>query len=142
MAMNATQAKNLSKRVKFGTPGGHKLCALCRRVALRDRTLCRRHAGVSSPGPGMAEYRLLQRWRTVALIPPDLAAHPAYASLVSLPARIRCPHRVAMVLAWPTRHEEPMAWHALAEHAYRLATEVAPVARDPGLGLAHWDAMT
>ena len=102
-------------------------CRHCKRTALRERDVCRRHAGrtVLPATEGRAERRVLQGMERLGLLPADLLLSPAWRALGTLPTSRRSPIRLRLVLAWSERERQPLVW-ALAWRVALAAAANAP----------------
>jgi len=104
-------------------------CQHCRGVAMRDKLVCRRHAGriaCASEAHGRGERRILQRMDRLGLIPGALAALPAWQALDLLPTSVRSPLRLRLVLLWAERDTQPLAFAQALRQASEAGDRFAP----------------
>ena len=100
---------NLEKRVLLQH---QRKCTRCGRVARRNSPYCLGHGGPSgrSAAFGRFERSILGKMERAGLLPGDLLVTPVWQSLNGLPTAIRSPLRLRLVMLWPARESEPLAF--------------------------------
>ncbi len=112
----------------------YRRCARCRRNAVKASRFCFKHSKRSQAHkPGRAESRLLdQMWR-LGLVPLELMALRVWQDMATVPLALRAPARLALVVLWARRLNEPLAWG----QAWRNALELKAYQRE---GTQKWQA--
>lgn len=87
-------------------------CAKCRRPAKGGSPYCPAHAGHRPlvPGAGRYERSVLLKMERAGQLPGDLLATPTWRNLTGLPTSVRSPLRFRLVMLWPEREYQALAF--------------------------------
>ena len=108
-------------------------CVRCGRPALRLSLVCCVHSNRPRLHlAGRKESALLDGMWRAGLLPLELLALQVWRDLSSVPVALRAPARLALVVLWARRLDEPLAW----SRAWREALALADYKRE---GVRQWD---